>query len=99
MSLRLPRPVHERMKALAVSRGQRAADLYAETVERFIREHLVGYRHLFAVENDAVHITISVPAAFAQSVRTAANDRRISPNELIYTAISHELEAVRDDAA
>ena len=31
MSLRLPRPMHEAMKALATQRGSKAADFYVES--------------------------------------------------------------------
>ena len=93
MSLRLPRPVHERMKALAARRGTRAADAYVQAVSAFIRNRLATHPHIFAVENDAVHITISIPETFAQDVRDAARTRRVTANELIYTAVSCELES------
>ena len=92
MSLRLPRPMHEAMKALAARRGSKAADFYVETVETFIRDHMSAYRHLFAIENDAVHISVNVPVRFAHAVRDAAIHRRVTPNELVFTAVSHELE-------
>ena len=93
MSLRLPRPIHERMKALASRRGSRAAETYIDTVEAFIRDHLSDDQHIFAVENDAVHITISTPGAFVRAGGEAAKGRRVSPNELIYTAVLRELDA------
>ena len=99
MSLRLPRPMHEAMKALAARRGSKAADFYVETVEAFIREHMAGYRHLFAIENDAVHISVNVPVRFAHTVRDAALSRRVTPNELVFTAVSHALESANAEAA
>lgn len=99
MSLRLPRRMHEAMKALAARGGVRAAEFYVTTVEDFIRDHMAGYRHLFAIENDAVHVSINVPGAFAQAVRDAALARRVTPNELVFTAVSHELELSRENAA
>lgn len=91
--------MHEAMKALAARRGAKAADFYVATVEAFIRDHMPRYRHLFAIENDAVHISVNVPVRFASSVRDAALHRRVTPNELIFTAVSHELEMARDSAA
>ncbi|MGZ3371338.1 MAG: hypothetical protein ACXU8X_20660 [Caulobacteraceae bacterium] len=99
MSLRLPRPVHERMKDLASERGLRVADFYTQTVEAFIREELASYKYLFAVQNDAVHITVDVLSEFARSVRQAARDRRFSPNELIYTAVCHKVDELSERAA
>lgn len=64
-----------------------------------IRDHMPRYRHLFAIENDAVHISVNVPVRFASSVRDAALLRRVTPNELIFTAVSHELEIARESAA
>lgn len=71
--------LHEAMKALAARHGLKAADFYVKTVEVFIREHMAGYRHLFA--NDAVHICVNVPVRFAHTVRDAALARRVTPNE------------------
>lgn len=99
MSIRLPRPMHEAMKALAAQRGSKAADFYVETVETFIRDHLSGYRHLFAIENDAVHVSVNVPVRFAHAVRDAAVHRRVTPNELVFTAVSHKLEMASASAA
>lgn len=99
MSLRLPRPMHEAMKALAARRGLKAADFYVETVEAFIRDYMAGYRHLFAIENDAVHISVNVPVRFAHTVRDAALERRVTPNELVFTAVSHVLEGENAEAA
>lgn len=99
MSLRLPRPMHEAMKALAASHGLKAADFYVETVEAFIRDHMATYRHLFAIENDAVHISVNVPIRFAHTVRDAALDRRVTPNELVFTAVSHVLDSMNAEAA
>lgn len=99
MSIRLPRPMHEAMKALAARQGLKAADFYVKTVEVFIREHMAGYRHLFAIENDAVHISVNVPIQFAYTVRDAAITRRVTPNELVFTAVSHALEIATAEAA
>jgi hypothetical protein len=60
--------MHEAMKALAARRGAKAADFYVATVEAFIRDHMPMYRHLFAIENDAVHISVNVPVRFAYAV-------------------------------
>ena len=67
--------------------------------EAFIRDHMPRYRHLFAIENDAVHISVNVPVRFAASVRDAALHCRVTPDELIFTAVSHELEMARESAA
>ncbi|WEK39306.1 MAG: hypothetical protein P0Y50_12260 [Candidatus Brevundimonas colombiensis] len=99
MSIRLPRPMHEAMKALAAQRGVKAADFYVETVEIFIREHMARYRYLFAIENDAVHISVNVPVRFAFKVRDVALGRRVTPNELVFTAVSHVLESANAEAA
>lgn len=85
--------MHEAMKGLAARQGLKAADFYVETVGVFIREHMAGYRHLFAIENDAVHIQ------FAYTVRDAAITRRVTPNELVFTAVSHALEIATAEAA
>lgn len=99
MSVRLPRRMHEAMKALAARRGARAAEFYVATIEDFIRDHMAGFRHLFAIENDAVHVSINVPDAFARTVRDAALARRVTPNELVFTAVSHALELSHENAA
>ena len=99
MSLRMPRPVHERMKDLAGERGLRVAGFYTQTVEAFIRDELASYRDIYAVRNDAVHITIDGPSEFARTVRQAARDRCFSPNELIYTAVCHKLDELSERAA
>ena len=87
------------MKDLASERGLRAADFYTQTVETFIRDELPTCRYIFAVENDAVHITINIPSEFARTVRQAARDRRVSANELIYTAVCHKVDELSERAA
>lgn len=77
----------------------RAAEFYAQTVETFIRDELPSCRHIFAVENDAVHITINIPGEFARTVRQAARDRRVSTNELIYTAVCRKVDELSERAA
>lgn len=99
MSIRLPRPMHEAMKTLAAQHGIKAADFYVTTIEAFIRDHMADYRHLFAIENDAVHISVNVPVRFASRVRDAAIERRVTPNELVFTAVSHVLENLNAEAA
>lgn len=99
LSMRLRRPVHELMKNLASERGLRAAEFYVQTVGTFIRDDLQTCRHIFAVENDAAHVTIIVPIEFAKAVRQAAHDRCVSANELIYTAVCHKVDELSERAA
>lgn len=99
MSIRLPRLMHEAMMAMAAQRGVKAADFYVETVEIFIREHMARYRPTFTIENDAVHISVNVPVQFAFKVRDAALGRRVTANELVFTAVSHALESATAEAA
>lgn len=54
---------------------------------------------MFAIENDAVHISVNVPVRFAFKVREAALGRRVTPNELVFTAVSHVLESANAEAA
>ena len=83
-----------------VIRGD-VADKYgpARGLETFIRDHMAGYRHLFAIENDAVHISVNVPVRFAHTFRDAVLGRRGTPNELVFTAVSHVLESANAEAA
>lgn len=53
---------------------------------------------MFAIENDAVHISVNVPVRFAFKVREAALGRRVTPNELVFTAVSHVLESANAEA-
>jgi len=53
---------------------------------------------MFAIENDAVHISVYVPVQFAFKVREAALGRRVTPNELVFTAVSHVLESANAEA-
>lgn len=99
MSIRLPRPMHEAMKILAADRNMKAADFYVQSIADFISEHMSRYRHLFAIENDAVHVSIQVPVRFTNEVRDAAAQRRVTANELIFTAVSHVLEVENAQAA
>lgn len=89
------RKAHEAVKTLARDRDERASDLYVEIVQAFISTDLPRCRHLFAVENDAPAVTIAVPPAFPVLVREAASSRKVSPNELIYTALIQHLEGER----
>jgi hypothetical protein len=76
------------MKALASRRGSRAAETYIDTVEAFIRDD----QHIFAVENDAVHITSAHPARLC--ARFASRECPAGqPQRLIYTAVLRELDA------
>lgn len=58
-----------------------------------------GYRRIFEIENDAVHTRVNVPVRFAHTVRNAALGRRVTPNELVFTTVSHVLESVNVEAA
>lgn len=84
------------MKTLAARRGSKAADFYVETL---IRDHTAEYWHLFAIENDAVHISVNVPVRFAHTFRDAALGRLVTPNELVFTAVSHVLESANEEGS
>lgn len=77
----------------------KAAEFYVQSIGGFICEHMPRYRHLFAIENDAVHVSIQVPVSFTNVVRDAAAQRRVTPNELVFTAVSHVLDAENAQAA
>lgn len=91
MSLRLPRPAHDCMKDLASQCGLRAAEFYAQTSRRS--------SGMSCRSNDAVHITINISSEFARTVRQVARDRRVSANELIYTAVCHKVDELSERAA
>lgn len=60
---------------------------------------MAGYQHLFAIENDAVHISVNVPVRFVHTVRDAALGRWVTPNELVFAAVSHGRESANAEAA
>lgn len=43
--------------------------------------------------------SVNVPVRFAHTVRDAALGRRVTPNELVFTAVSHVLESANAEAA
>ena len=87
MSLRLPRPAHERMKDLASERGLRAADFCTQTVES---SSGMSCREV---------VTINIPSEFAWAVRQAARDLRVIENELIYTAVCRQMAKLSERTA
>ena len=81
------------MKKRAWDKGCRANDYYAEVIESFVDERLDQLKLLYATPRYTVPVSIPMPVAFVEAIRSRSSAKGFTLNELIMTAVAVHLEA------
>ncbi|WP_419316791.1 hypothetical protein ACN2C7_10055 [Caulobacter sp. ErkDOM-E] len=92
VTARMPRPYHDEMKQRAVRWGLRVNDYYVQVIEAFVSDELPQRQHLYATPSFAVPISVPMPTAFVERVRSAAKAKGATMNELVITAVALHLK-------
>ena len=87
LSVRLPRPMHIRMREVALHQGIRVNDLYQDILRKFLEERLPGEPYLRAPPTSAQPVTLWLEPDFAARFRDALARRELAATNVVVSAL------------